>query len=163
MHFVRGSFAALGVRMKMASVSFIALIVGSAACEAQGAECPKDLKRIAGSMPEYPSPEQAMPYLKGTSYMHVFVEGTIVVAYIVATSGAVTDARIVQSSHKPKLLGRNAYPSGYFNGFLEMNILPAVMTWRYPPRTQPCDGKFTFTFQLSAQQTAARDRAKRGA
>jgi hypothetical protein len=149
--------------MNIASVSFIALMICSAACQAQGVECPKDLKLIAGSMPEYPSPEQATPYLKGTSYMHVFVEGTIVVAYTVATSGVVTHARIVQSNHKP--IGRNAsrYQPGYFDGFLEMNVLPAVKTWRYPPREQPCDGQFTFTYQLSAQQTAARDRAKRGA
>jgi len=135
--------------MNIASVSFIALIVGSAACQAQGVECPKDLKLIAGSMPEYPSPEQAMPYLKGTSYMHVFVEGIIVVAYTVATSGVVTGARIVQSSYKPTGRSASRYRSGYFDGFLEMNILPAVRTWRYPPREQPCDGTFTFTYQLS--------------
>ena len=73
----------------------------------------------------------------------------------------VADARITKSSYKP--VGRNAsrYRSGYFDGFLEMNVLSAVSTWRYPPRTQPCNGEFTFTYQL-AQQTPARDRAKRG-
>jgi hypothetical protein len=147
--------------MKIVSVSLMSLIVGSAAFHAQGVECPKDLQLLAGSMPEYPSPDQAAPYLKGTSYMHVFVEGSVVVAFTVDTSGAVTDARIVRSSYKP--VGRNAssYQPGYFDGFLEMNVLPAVRNWRYSPRTLPCNGEFTFTYRSSAQQTAARDRVKK--
>lgn len=153
----------MGVRMKIAQASFIAVIIGSAACEAEGGECPKDLKLIAGSMPEYPSPEQAAPYLTGTSYMHVFVEGTIVVAYTVDTSGVVIDARIVKSNYKPAGRSASRYQPGYFDGFLEMNVLPALKTWRHPPRAQPCDGKFTFTYQLGAKQTAARGRAKSAA
>ena len=93
--------------------------------------------------------------------MHVFVEGSVVVAFTVTTLGTVSEARIVKSSYKP--IGRNAssYRPGYFNGFLEMNVLPAIGAWRYSPRAQPCTSQFTFTYQSSAQQTAARDRVKK--
>jgi hypothetical protein len=143
--------------MKVVSVTCIGLLVGVPVCVAQEVACPKDLKLVEGSMPDYPSPDQAKPYLQGTSYMHVFVEGSVVVAFTVSSSGAVTDARIVKSSYKP--VGRNAslYKPGYFDGFLEMNVLPAVRTWRYSPRAQSCNGEFTFTYRISAQPSAARD------
>jgi hypothetical protein len=142
--------------MKAMSVT-LGLLVGVTVCQAQEAACPKDLKLVEGSMPDYPSPEQAKPYLQGTSYMHVFVEGNVQVSFTVISSGAVTDVRIAKSSYKP--VGRNAslYKPGYFDGFLEMNVLPAVRTWRYSPRAQSCSGEFTFTYRLSAQQTHAGD------
>lgn len=112
-------------------------------------------------MPDYPSPDQARPYLQGTAYMHVFVEGTVVVTFTVNTSGAISDVRIAESSYKP--IGRSASyfdKPGYFDGFLEMNVLSAVKTWRYSPRIEPCSHKFTFTFRMAAQQSAEPDRAK---
>lgn len=138
--------------------SLIWLPVAVTVCHAQEVACPKDIRLLEGSMPDYPSPEQAMPYLRGTSYMHVFVEGTVVVAFTVNRSGAVTDARIAKSSYKP--VGRSASyfnKPGYFDGFLEMNILPAVKTWRYSPRSESCSHEFTFTYRMSAQQIAPRD------
>jgi hypothetical protein len=144
--------------MKPASVTLFCLLVSVSICQAQGLACPKDLKLLEGAMPDYPSPDQAKAYLQGTSYMHVFVEGSVVVAFTVTSSGAVTDTRITRSSYKP--VGRSAsrYKPGYFDGFLEMNVLPAVRTWRYSPRTQPCNGEFTFTYQVSAQQSVQPDR-----
>lgn len=143
--------------MKAMSVTFIGLLVGAAVSQAQEVACPNDLKLVEGSMPDYPSPEQAKPYLQGTSYMHVFVEGSVVVSFSVSSSGAVTDARIAESSYKP--VGRNAalYKPGYFDGFLEMNVLSAVRTWRYPPRAQSCNGEFTFTYRMGSQQAHARN------
>jgi hypothetical protein len=143
--------------MKVVSVTCIGLLVAAPMCRAQEAACPTDLKLVEGRMPDYPSPDQAKPYLQGTSYMHVFVEGAVVVAFTVSSSGAVTDTRIAKSCYKP--VGRHAslYKAGYFDGFLEMNVLPAVKTWRYSPRAQSCRGEFTFTYRISAQQIAARD------
>jgi hypothetical protein len=137
--------------MSFTSATLGCLLISASVCQAQEVACPKDLKLLEGAMPDYPSPEQAKRYLQGTSYMHVFVEGTVVVAFTVAGSGAVTDARITKSSYK--LVGRNAsrYKPGYFDGFLEMSVLPAVRAWRYSARAQPCNGEFTFTYQISAQ------------
>jgi len=143
--------------MKAMSLTSIALVAGAAMCHAQEVACPQDIKPVEGSMPGYPSSEQAKPYLPGTSYMHVFVEGSVVVAFTVSTSGAVTNARIAQSSYK--LVGRNAshYKPGYFDGFLDMNVLPAVRAWRYSPRAQPCASEYTFTYRIGAQPSAELD------
>lgn len=144
--------------MKPVSATFIGLLACVTVCRAQEIACPKDLKLVEGSMPDYPSPDQARPYLKGTSYMHVFVEGTVVVVFTVNRSGAVADARIAKSSYEP--VGRSASyfnKPGYFDGFLEMNVLPAVKTWRYSPRTESCSHEVTFTYRMSAQQIAPRD------
>jgi hypothetical protein len=148
----------LGVKMKAISLTFIALNASVTTCQSQEVVCPKELRLVEGSMPDYPSPEQAKAYLQGTSYLHVFIEGSVVVAFTVTSSGVVTDARIAKSSYKP--VGRNAsrYAPGYFDGFLEMNVLPAVSTWRYSPRVQSCNGEFTFTYRVSAQQAVQPDR-----
>jgi len=63
--------------MKTASVTLLCLLVSVSVCQAQELACPKDLKLLEGAMPDYPSPEQAKPYLQGTSYMHVFIEGSV--------------------------------------------------------------------------------------
>lgn len=144
--------------MKTVSGTLIGLLVAVTVCHAQEGECPKDIKLLEGLMPDYPSPEQAMPYLQGTSYMHVFVEGTVVVTFTVTRSGAVTNARIAKSSYKPVGRSSSYYNKpGYFDGFLEMNVLPAVRTWRFSPRIESCSHEFMFTYRVSAQQIAPRD------
>lgn len=80
--------------------------------------------------------------------MHVFIEGTAAVELTVNRDGTVSDARIVQLDYKP--VGRNApiYKAGHFDGFLEMNLLPTVNTWRFAPIAEPCTDRFTFTWRL---------------
>ena len=146
----------------------VALIccVGAVAHAAES-NCQKTLKPNHRPMPEYPSAEQAEPYLKGTSYMHVHVGGTILVEFDVSRDGTVSDARVLRSDYK--LVGRNAsrYKGGYFNGFLEMNVLPAVNAWRFSPISEPCTAEFRFTWQLDEAhnkplQPIARDDARSG-
>jgi hypothetical protein len=146
----------------------LALIAcAGAAAHAEESTCQQTLNPIYRPTPEYPSPEQAEPYLKGTSYLHVFVAGTITVEFVVSREGTVSDARVVRSDYE--LVGRNAspYKAGYFNGFLEMNVLPAVKTWRFSPIPQPCTGEFRFTWQLKeahnkSLQPIARENARSG-
>lgn len=153
--------------MKTARI-FLALIgFAGAAAHAGESGCQKTLKPIHRPMPEYPSPEQARPYLKGTSYMHVHVGGTVAVEFVVNRDGTVSDARIVRSDYN--LVGRNAslYKDGYFNGFLEMNVLPAVKAWRFSPISEPCTAEFRFTWQLKEAhnkplQPIARENARSG-
>ncbi|WP_116812169.1 energy transducer TonB [Steroidobacter cummioxidans] len=82
--------------------------------------------------------------------MHVFVEGTIAVELTVSRDGTVSDARIVQSNYKP--VGRNRYKAGYFDGFLEMNVLPTVKAWRFSPISEPCTGQFKFTWKFEDRE-----------
>jgi outer membrane biosynthesis protein TonB len=153
----------------MKTVHILLALIGCADAAANEAEssCQQTLKPIHRPMPEYPSPEQAEPYLKGTSYMHVHVGGTIVVELDVSRDGAVSDARVVRSDYK--LVGRNAsrYKTGYFNGFLEMNVLPTVKAWRFSPMSEPCTTEFRFTWQLKEAhnkplQPSARRNARSG-
>ena len=80
--------------------------------------------------------------------MHVFVAGTVTVEFIVSREGTVSDARVISSDYK--LVGRNAsrYKAGYFDGFLELNVLAAVKAWRFSPILEPCKGEFKITWQL---------------
>lgn len=153
--------------MKTAHILFALIGCAGAAAHADESGCQKTLKPIHRPMPEYPSPEQARPYLKGTSYMHVHVGGTVAVELDVSRDGTVSDARIVRSDYN--LVGRNAsrYKDGYFNGFLEMNVLPAVKAWRFSPISEPCTTVFRFTWQLKEAhnkplQPIAREDARSG-
>jgi hypothetical protein len=147
---------------------FFALIgcIGAPA-QAEDSSCQQTLEPVHRPVPEYPSPEQAEPYLKGTSYLHLHVDGTITVELTVSRDGTVLGARIVRSEYK--LVGRNAsrYKAGYFNGFLEMNVLPTVKAWRFSPIPEPCTSEFRFTWQLKQEhnkplQPIARENARSG-
>ena len=70
---------------------------------------------------------------------------TVEVEYVVAVSGAVTDARVIESSEEsPKI---RAFPQGYFAGFLELNAVPTVRRWKYLPIERPCTARATFTYE----------------
>lgn len=119
-----------------------------ATAHAEESACQQTLKPVHRPTPDYPSSQQAEPYLKGSSYMHVFVAGTVTVEFVVSREGTVSDARVVRSVYD--LVGRNAslYKAGYFNGFLEMNVVPVVKTWRFSPIPKPCTGEFKFTWRF---------------
>jgi outer membrane biosynthesis protein TonB len=138
------------MRLKMKPIRALAALVACTATlgHAQDSGCQSALNPVHRSMPDYPSPEQAERYLRGTSYMHVFVEGRVAVEFTVARDGSVSDARIVESTYQP--IGRRAssYKAGYFDGFLEINVLPAVKAWRFSPLAQPCRSRVTFTWQF---------------
>jgi hypothetical protein len=134
--------------MRSARVALALVTWVGATAHAEQSSCQQALIPVHRPEPEYPSPEQAQPYLQGTSYMHVFVAGTVTVEFIVSREGTVSDARVISSDYK--LVGRNAsrYKAGYFDGFLELNVLPAVKTWRFSPILEPCTGEFKITWQL---------------
>lgn len=88
-------------------------------------------------------------YLSGGVYMHVFVEGSVVVTFTVTNSGSVTKARIVKSSYNPIGIRASYFRKpGYFDGFLDMNVLPTLKGWRFPPRSGPCSHEVTFTYRM---------------
>ncbi|HEY0684010.1 MAG TPA: hypothetical protein VGD45_16890 [Steroidobacter sp.] len=138
--------------MKIARAVLALLACTSAAAHAEVSACQQTLKPIHRPAPDYPSSQQAEPYVKGSSYMHVFVAGTVTVELVVSRDGTVSDARVIHSVYD--LVGRNAsvYKPGHFKGFLEMNVVPVVKTWRFSPIPKPCTGEFKFTWRLQDEQ-----------
>ena len=134
--------------MRSARVALALVAWAGATAHAEQSSCQQTLVPVHRPEPEYPSPEQAQPYLQGTSYMHVFVAGTITVELVVSREGTVSDARVISSDYK--LVGRNAsrYRAGYFDGFLELNVLSTVKVWRFAPILEPCTGEFRVIYQF---------------
>ena len=118
-------------------------------CVAQPEPCASQLERVFAPFPAYPSLEQARTFgLKGTSYAHVFVEGSVLVEFTVSTAGVVTDPKIVESTYR--LVGRisASFAPGHFDGFLEMNVFSTLEQWRYKPVERECRGTVTFTYKF---------------
>jgi hypothetical protein len=122
----------------------IAWAVDVAAADVPG--CQQALKELIAPHPPYPSPEQAKRFFMGTSYMHVFVEGRVLVEYVVIPSGVVTEVRVIESSYNLVGQNRNGYSAGYFDGFLEMNVTATLGRWKYQPIEQACKVQRTFTY-----------------
>jgi len=99
-------------------------------------ECQKALVAIERPVPESPSAEQAREYLRGTSYLHIFVEGKVSVEFTVHPAGDVSDVKILESVEKPVGRGAGNVPDGYFEGFLRINAIPTVERWRDQPIEQ---------------------------
>ncbi len=111
------------------------------------AECQISLVPVDVPYPEYPTRHQVQDYLRGTAYLHVFVEGEVFVEFVVTTEGTVEKARITKSVAKP--VGRHPrIAEGHFEGFLEMNVLPTIAGWKYEPIERPCAVRMSFTYGL---------------
>lgn len=135
--------------MRAFAVGAVCILATACVPAAELTPCPKDLERITAPYPPYPSPEQAESFgVKGTSYMHVYVEGRVAVEFTVTTDGTLDSLEIVESTYQIVGRNRHAYATGHFSGFLEMNVLSTLAHWRYKRVQTPCRGKFTFTYKM---------------
>lgn len=128
--------------MKKLITLYLAFV--SAIATAQEMKC-EGLKEISAPNPPYPLPEQVREYLPGTSYMHIFVEGYVVVEFTLEKSGYVNDLKVVESENN--LNRDNAKIS--FDGFLEKSVVPVVGKWQFEPLAQPCTHRQKFSYFLS--------------
>ena len=126
-------------------------IAGPAYGAVEPTECQLALIAVETPFPTYPTPEQARPYFAGTSYMHVFVEGSVSVEYVVTVSGEVSELRVTESTHRA-IGPRRSYPERNFDGFLESNVLQTVMKWQYEPIEQPCVARASFVYVFSENE-----------
>ena len=111
--------------------------------------CPGDQYAIEQSWPNYPSPDEAVDYFgHSTRYLHVFVEGTVIVSFTVLASGNVESVKVVDSSYS--LIGRDrgAYEDGYFDDFHPSNVVRTVKLWKFAPMEHSCRMTWTFTFKF---------------
>ncbi|MBB5212550.1 energy transducer TonB [Microbulbifer hydrolyticus] len=116
----------------------------SAIATAQEIKC-EGLRKISAPYPPYPLPEQVREYLPGTSYMHIFVEGYVVVEFTVEKTGYVSDVKVIESENKPIRDRTNIS----FDGFLEKSVVPVVSKWQFEAQAQPCIHKQKFSYFLS--------------
>lgn len=112
----------------------------------EAADCQKMLVPVDTPFPKYPSPTQSSEYLKGTSYMHVFVTGEVSVEYTVLPAGTIEKVKVIESKYEP--IGRGNFPDGYFDGYLESNVISTVKEWLYQPINTPCIALATFKYEL---------------
>ena len=130
-------------RPSMTRIAYIscALLIS---CEAlagpvQPTECQKLLVPVDKPNPPYPSYEQARNFFSGTSYLHTFVQGSVSAEYVVEPSGTVSDVQVLESSYEQ--IGKDNYPDGYFDGFLDTNVISTLKTWRLPTQFGALCGK----------------------
>jgi hypothetical protein len=110
--------------------------------------CPKSLAATLAPAANYPSAAQAEMFgLLGSSYLHVSVEGRVKVEFTVTSSGTVEIPRIVESTYSLKGPQRSSYKPGRFNGFLDLNVLPAIRKWQFPAVKTPCKTGVWFSFK----------------
>lgn len=101
--------------------------------------CPNDRVAIANPPPNYPSPKEALAYFgHSTSYMHVFVEGSVVVSFIVSASGNVGAITVLESTYSLVGPHRDQYEDGYFDKFHPTNVMRAVRSWKFSPMDYSC-------------------------
>lgn len=116
------------------------------AVAAEPTECQQSLVPVDTPRPAYPSPEQARAYLPGTAYFHVFVEGKVSVEFMVTTLGTVSEPRITESTVDP--IGTRRFARDAFDGFLETNVIPTLLRWKYEAIEAPCLARITFSYEL---------------
>jgi hypothetical protein len=138
------------VVMRNVSHSLLLLAALSAMPFAGAAQsCADRLVSIATPPPGYPSPQEAAEYFgRSTAYMHVFVEGTVTVAFSVTETGEVAEFETLESSYN--LVGRNSgrYKEGFFREFHSAHVQRVLGEWRYKPIETACRVTRTFTWEF---------------
>ena len=111
--------------------------------------CPDDRDAIDQTFPQYPSPDEAVDYFGlTTKYLHVFVEGTVVVSFTVLASGNVESVKVVESSYSLVGPNRLTYEDGYFDEFHPSNVKKKVKLWKFAPIGHLCQMTRTFTYKF---------------
>ncbi len=115
----------------------------------QLATCPEDLDAIFQPSPEYPSAEEATDYFgRSTRYLHVFVEGSVVVRLTVSASGNVDEVKVIDSTYRLVGRDRDAYEDGYFDEFHPTNVMRAVKRWKFAPVDYSCQMTRVFSWKM---------------
>ncbi len=111
--------------------------------------CKGDREAIAQSWPKYPSPDEAADYFgNSTTYLHVLVEGTVIVSFTVLPSGDVESVKVIDSTYSLVGRDRENYEDGYFDNFHPSNVTRTVKLWKFEPMGHSCQMTRAFTFKF---------------
>ena len=114
--------------------------------------CTNDLEPISQPSPSYPTPAQSKRYGLGTtSYMHLFVEGSILVEIHISTDGNVSDVVTLESSHSLVGTQRQNYNHSDFGDYLHINLKPTIFKWSFNPPDNACRFVQRFTWELDRE------------
>jgi len=145
------AYRGVGRRRMADKVLLLILLFASASHSAAEStpDCSDNLVSLNKPLVEYPSQEQAQRWgLRGTSYLHVLIEGKSVFEYDVLPTGEVNDVRVTEATYSVVAINPQAFEEGHFDGFLETNLEPAVMKWTFEPIDSACTAVHSITWEF---------------
>ncbi|MEM7018882.1 MAG: hypothetical protein AAF512_16265 [Pseudomonadota bacterium] len=118
--------------------------------------CREKLVPINMPVPTYPSYQQsrAHGFMQGSNYMHVIVEGFVLVEFWIIKTGSVANITILDSKSLPVGIRGSTPEPKHLKGFLEINVLPSISQWLFEPIEEPClvTRKFTYEFEPDSEE-----------